>query len=294
MWNPVRALRSTIKSTPSTVSIIPQRMNFDFKNTPKHWFDNEPVQTHLLNALSLTFPDGERFFVDSVRHFRNIATSKKQQQEISGFIGQEAMHSLEHDTFNKMLAATGYKEEAEGGQNLAQKIIAGGRKRLSHKEQLAATAALEHITAIMAQWLLSDPSVLEKIDPSVRQLWFWHAIEETEHKAVAFDLLQQVTDGDYLTRVRVMAPATWFLMMYCFVYTGAFLKKDGLHNKPLVLAKGLWELAKPGGLFASVVPAWFQYFKPGFHPWDDDDSAEITQWRESLSDAMATLQAEAA
>lgn len=294
MWNPVRALRSTIKSTPSTVTIIPQRMNFDFRNTPRHWFDNEPVQTHLMNALSLTFPDGERFFVDSVRHFRKQATSQKQQQEISGFIGQEAMHSLEHDTFNKMLAATGYQEEAEGGQNLAQKIIAGGRKRLSPKEQLAATAALEHITAIMAQWLLSDPGVLEKIDPSVRQLWFWHAIEETEHKAVAFDLLQQVTDGDYLTRVRVMAPATWFLMLYCFVYTGAFLKKDGLHNKPLVIAKGLWALAKPGGLFASVAPAWFQYFKPGFHPWDDDDSAEIAQWRASLSAALESLHKESA
>lgn len=285
MWKRIRSLRSSIKATPKVVSIVPQRMNFAFDGLPKHWFDNEPVQTHLLNALSLTFPDGERFFVDSVRAFRHVATSQEQQKEISGFIGQEAMHSLEHDTFNKMLATLGYRDEAEGGQALAQKFINGGRKSLSKVEQLAATAALEHITAIMAQWLLSDHDVIEKIDPAVRQLWLWHAIEETEHKAVAFDVLQQATDGDYLTRVKVMAPATWFLLVYTFAYTAAFLRKDGLLNQPLTLAKGIWQLARPGGLFASVVPAWFQYFKPGFHPWDDDDSHLIQQWRAVLENA---------
>ncbi|MCP5017192.1 MAG: metal-dependent hydrolase [Ketobacter sp.] len=282
------------KATPKAVSIMPQRMNFNFNNVPKHWYDNEPVQTHLLNALSLTFPDGERFFVDSVRAFRHVAQSKKQQKEISGFIGQEAMHSLEHDTFNKMLAMMGYQKEAEGGQALAQKFIAGGRKSLSDVEQLATTAALEHITAIMAQWLLSKHNVIDKIDPSVRQLWLWHAIEETEHKAVAFDLLDQVTDGDYLMRVKVMAPATWFLLLYTFGYTAAFLRKDGLLNQPLTLAKGVWQLAKPGGLFATVVPAWFQYFKPGFHPWDDDDSYLIEQWRALLQQPPQAPQAKAA
>ena len=294
MWKRIRSLKSSIKPTPGNVSIIPQRMNFDFKGLSKHWFDNEPVQTHLLNALSLTFPDGERFFVDSVRTFRHLAQSKAQQKEISGFIGQEAMHSLEHDTFNKMLAAMGYQQEAEGGQALAQRFIAGGHKHLSDVEQLATTAALEHITAIMAQWLLSKHNVIDKIDPSVRQLWLWHAIEETEHKAVAFDLLQQVTDGDYLMRVKVMAPATWFLLVYTFAYTAAFLRKDGLHNKPLTLANGIWQLAKPGGLFASVIPAWFRYFKPGFHPWDDENSHLIEQSRASLDQAMDDAQTAAA
>lgn len=297
MWKPFRsrsANRNARKATPDTVSIVPQRMNFDFKDIPKHWFDNEPVQTHLLNALSLTFPDGERFFVDSVRAYRHVAKSKEQQKAISGFIGQEAMHSLEHDTFNKMLAILGYRKEAEGGQALAQKFIAGGRRTFNEVEQLAATAALEHITAIMAQWLLSKDDVLDKIDPSVRQLWLWHAIEETEHKAVAFDLLEQVTGGDYVMRVKVMAPATWFLLVYTFVYTGAFLRRDGLLNQPLTIAKGMWQLARPGGLFATVIPAWFQYFKPGFHPWDDDDSHLIEQWRAVLDGATGTLPAQAA
>lgn len=273
---------SKIIPTPKSVSIKPQRMDFDFKDVPTYWFDNEPVQTHLLNALSLTFPDGERFFVDSVRAFRDRVTDKAQQKDISGFIGQEAMHSLEHDTFNKFLSATGYQQQTQGGEKLAQTFINGGRKNLSKVEQLAATAALEHITAIMAQWLLQDKKVIDKIDTSVRNLWLWHAIEETEHKAVAFDLLQQVTGGSYVKRVRIMLPASWFLAVYSVIYTYSFLKQDGLHKKPFTIAKGVWKLVKPGGLLATVVPAWLQYFKPGFHPWEVDDSHLIEYWRAVL------------
>ena len=271
-------------STPSNVKIKPKRMDFSFKKVPNFWFDQEPVQTHLLNALSLTFPDGERFFVDSVRAFRTHATSSQQQKDISGFIGQEAMHSLEHDSFNQFLAANGYQEQVRNGQALAKFFIDGGRENMSKEQQLAATAALEHITAIMAQWLLAD-SNLEKIDPSVRKLWLWHAIEETEHKAVAFDLLQQVTGGSYGKRVRILIPATWFLSVYCVTYTYQFLRADGLHRKPLTLANGLWQLVKPKGLMASVVPAWFQYFKPRFHPWETDDSHLIDVWRQKLETA---------
>ena len=180
---------SKIIPTPKGVNIKPQRMDFEFNDVPTYWFDNEPVQTHLLNALSLTFPDGERFFVDSLRAFRHLARDKKHNKAISGFIGQEAMHSLEHDSFNQFLSQSGYQSQVEGGVKLAQIFINGGRKNLSKEEQLAATAALEHITAIMAQWLLSNTNnTIEKIDPTVRNLWLWHAIEETEHKAVAYDV----------------------------------------------------------------------------------------------------------
>ena len=276
---------SKIIPTPKGVNIKPQRMDFEFNDVPTYWFDNEPVQTHLLNALSLTFPDGERFFVDSVRAFRHLARDKKHNKAISGFIGQEAMHSLEHDSFNQFLSQSGYQSQVEGGVKLAQIFINGGRKNLSKEEQLAATAALEHITAIMAQWLLSNTNnTIEKIDPTVRNLWLWHAIEETEHKAVAFDLLQQVTGGSYLRRVRIMLPSSWFLAFYSVYYTYDFLRKDGLHKKPLTIAKGVWQLVKPGGLISSVVPAWLQYFKPGFHPWEIDDSHLIDHWRAILED----------
>ncbi|MEY1661840.1 metal-dependent hydrolase [Isoalcanivorax beigongshangi] len=270
--------------------IVPQRMDFPFADVPKHWFDKDPVLTHFLNALSLTFPDGERFFVDSVRHFRDHAKDAQQQADISGFIGQEAMHSLEHQTFNRMLAEQGYREEAEGGTALAKQLIGLGRKRLSAKQQLAATAALEHITALLANRLLKDPELLESIDPSVRALWMWHAIEEIEHKAVAYDLYQQVS-GSYLLRVRTMLAATTALATYTGRYTFAFLRKDGLNRRPRTLFRGAWRLFGPSGFLTRAVPDYLQFFRPDFHPWLEDNTHLIEQWRGVLDQLYPTAEA---
>lgn len=276
-------MRSRKKKPANTLTITPQRMDFDFAGVPRHWFDNDPVLSHFLNALSLTFPDGERFFVDAVRAFRDTVKDPERQKEISGFIGQEAMHSLEHDTFNKMLAAQGYREQAEGGQKLARYLIKQGRERLSAKKQLAATAALEHITAILANRLLKDPALLESMDPAVRDLWMWHAIEEIEHKAVAYDLYQDVC-GDYRLRVRILLAASLALASYTSKYTWAFLKQDNQHRNPLVLARGAWRLFGFNGLLTRTVPDFLQFLRPGFHPWQEDNSALVARWRGVLSE----------
>ena len=52
--------------------ITVRRMDFEFREVPRYWADNDPHFTHLLNALSATFPEGERFFVDSVRLFQDL------------------------------------------------------------------------------------------------------------------------------------------------------------------------------------------------------------------------------
>lgn len=274
-------------SKPEQVSIEPRRMDFRFRDVPRHWAAGDPVMTHFFNALSLTFPDGERFFVDSVRAFRDRVTDKQRKKEISGFIGQEAMHSLEHNTFNEMLAAQGYAGEAQSGQEFARDRIAGAQKFLTPLQQLAATAALEHITAILANGLLTDPEMMESIDPSVRELWLWHAIEETEHKAVAYDLFQDVS-GDYRMRVSLFLTATTSLGAYAAAYTWAFLKKDGLNRNPRVLAKGLWKMFGWKGYLTRMIPDYLDYLRPNFHPWDKDNSGLIGEWKEVLEKSPAS------
>lgn len=270
---------------PAQVRIRPQRMGFEFKPdvVPRYWFGNDPVLTHFLNALSLTFPDGEQFFVDSVRHFRDVVTDKERQQEISGFIGQEAMHSLEHRAFNDMLAAQGYEEIAGKGSAVARYLCAEGRKRLSPRAQLAVTAGLEHITAILANGMLERDGLLERMDASVRPLWTWHAIEETEHKAVAFDLLHDIDPG-YRMRIRAFLTGSLGLLLFASAYTWRFLKQDGVHRRPFVLARGGWRL---GRLLATAVPDYLEYLRPGFHPWDDDNSELIERFKSEVEAAIA-------
>lgn len=278
-------LRTRSRPQPPSVRIRPQRMGFDFDPAavPRYWFAGDPVLTHFLNALSLSFPEGEQFFVDSVRNFRDVAKGEERQQEISGFIGQEAMHSLEHKAFNAMLAAQGYAEVAGKGNAVARYLCNEGRKRFSPRSQLAITAGLEHITAILANAILSRPEILADMDPSVRMLWVWHAIEETEHKAVAFDLYRDIDPG-YRMRVRAFLSGSLGLLMFSSAYTWRFLKEDGLNRRPLALIKGGWRLGK---LLVSVLPDYLDYLRPGFHPWDDDNSALIARFKQQVDAAIA-------
>ncbi|AFT69305.1 hypothetical protein B5T_01021 [Alloalcanivorax dieselolei B5] len=271
------------RRTASRQPIKVRRMNFDFKGLEKagYWYGDDPVATHLLNVLSITFPDGERFFVDAVRAFRDRVDDPQRQKDISGFIGQEAMHSLEHKAFNDLVAGQGYDVLVERALNVTQKLLAGARKHLPPERQLAATAGLEHITAILADTILGHKDVIENMDPSVRPLWVWHAIEETEHKAVAFELYQDV-DGDYWQRQRAFLISTAYLITFTSYFTWQFLKHDGVHRQPLTLAKGLWRLFGYRGVISSTVPAWFRYLSPRFHPWDDDNTDLVAQWRDTL------------
>jgi predicted metal-dependent hydrolase len=267
-------------------AITPQRMNFKFHDVPRHWFGGDPVMSHVLNSLSLTFPDGERFFVDAVRAFRNQVSDQEQLKEISGFIGQEAMHSLEHNAFNEYLADQGYDKEAKEGQEFARNKLNLGKKYLSSKQQLAVTAGLEHLTAIMGNMILQRPEIIEKIDPSVRDLWVWHAIEETEHKAVAYDLYQQVC-GDYRLRISLFLTASSAILGYTTRYTFVFLKKDGLNHNPLVVGRGLWRLFGYKGLVTSMIPDCLRYLNPNFHPWQNDNRYLVEKWRKTLYAAEA-------
>jgi len=244
--------------TPETIEIKPRRMNFKFDGAGAHWFDQEPVQSHVLNVLSLSFPDGERFFMDSVREYEHTVKDEKQLAEIRGFVGQEAMHSLEHKTFNNMLADLGYGNAVEKTEKIHRFMLDRAREG-DPDRRLAVTVALEHITAIMSEWFLEHDDILEKLE---------------------------VAGDGYFKRVRTMIPVAIFLFIYTFVGTLRFLKKDGLLFKPTVLFKGFWQLVKPGGMLTGVIPSLLRYFKPNFHPWDHDNSAVLDKMKARLSEEM--------
>lgn len=264
-------------------AILPRRMNFAYQGleNTRYWFDDDPVLTHFMNVLSVTFPDGERFFVDAVRALRDRVDDPQRQKDISGFIGQEAMHSLEHKAFNDLVAGKGYEALVERALVVTRKLLGGAREHLSAERQLAATAGLEHITAILADQILSHPEMVRKMDPSVRHLWVWHAIEETEHKAVAFDLYKDVSD-DYWQRQRAFLMSSAYLVVFTGYFTWQFLKQDGVHRRPLTLGKGLWKLLGYKGVVSQAFPAWLHYLRPGFHPWQDDNTDLLEKWRATL------------
>ncbi len=260
--------------------IPPRHMDFGFSaaDMPRYYVGDNPLITAVLTALSSAIPEGERFFVDAVRHFRDQITDPELSAQISGFIGQEAFHAKEHDAFNLALIKNGFAvDELEYISGLAIKAM----QRCPKKFQLAATAALEHYTAIIGEQLLRDADMREKMAPLAQAFWTWHAMEETEHKSVAFDVYEKVS-GSYALRTGAMLVITsvyWPLVLFMV------MKLVGEDDQPFQARKffsGLNYTLGPKGFFTRLAPKYFDYFRLGFHPTYHDTEALLAEWREKL------------
>lgn len=263
-------------TTPADLKIQPREIAFGREEVlARWWHGSDPIATTVYNALSVTFPQGERFFIDAVRHYRDRAPAGLQGQ-IAAFIAQESVHSREHVFFNKQVTAQGYDISAME-KRLRWRLNLS--RRAPPAVQLAATAALEHFTAILAHALLSDPRHMEGAPAEAAGMWRWHAMEEIEHKAVAFDTYLATVKGGplgrWLLRVVVMFIAT-FLFSYTDIRNLAdFFSQDRI-NRPGTWGRLLKFLFVSPGLMRDIGGAYLSYYRPGFHPWQVDDRALIT------------------
>jgi predicted metal-dependent hydrolase len=270
--------------TPKNVEIKPQRMGFEFgDDVPRYWVAENYLISHTMNALSVLFPQGEQFFVDSVRHFRSIVTDEKLKEEVRGFIGQEAMHSLEHVTMNQHVRDRGMPVD-ELEEHL--EVVLSITKKLPERHQLAITCALEHMTAMMADILLARDDVREDMHETMRPLWVWHAIEETEHKSVAYDVFQQA-GGTYAERTFYLLFSTTALGVMGGYCTARMMLNDRKGFSLKGAATGLWQLWGRNGTFSSLIPNWLEYLKPDFHPWNHDNSELIATFKSQIEEYIA-------
>lgn len=273
---------NTVRQTAGEqANIPPRRMDFVFaQDTKRYWYRNSPFLTTFWTTLSTLFPEGETFFVDSVKNYRHKVSDPIMKAQVSGFIGQEAMHSKEHAAFNELADKHGFPAttlDRELGVML--RIV---RKAMPKKMQLAVTVCLEHYTAILAEQLLRDPSHQANIqDPEAMKLWMWHALEENEHKIVAYDVYNLV-GGGYFLRTFTMLLTT--LMFFAVVGTGhvRMLWADRKLFDVTNNLKGIWFLWGWKGLFPKLLPQYLDFFRPGFHPNDHDTVQLLDDWREKL------------
>jgi predicted metal-dependent hydrolase len=265
--------------TPAEVEIRPRnREHAVAELLATDWFDGHPFKTAWFNAMSITFPLGEKFFIESVRNFADEVDDPKLSAEIRQFCGQEGFHRREHDRYNRALCeARGYDFDWLEGR--LEKNIARAERMLPPLQRLAVTAALEHITAIMAESALGPDAPMDGVvDPAMQALWNWHAAEEMEHKSVAFDVYRAV-EGSERMRKSTLRRATWFLWVDIMGGVIHMLKRDGqLWNMRLWL-EGWQFLFSQGGVLRQIWPAYKDYFRDGFHPWQRDTTELLDEWR---------------
>ncbi len=243
---------------------------------PAYWNGGDPFATHYLNALSSVFPDGEAFFVRSVMHYRDRIRDPELQRAIQGFAGQEAQHSRQHDAHLEALAAQGYTALVR----LNRMADAGMRFGNRHwpRFSLASTAAVEHLTALLARRILSDPAFTARMDPRMAELWRWHAVEEAEHKAVAYDVLQEIAPGRAL-RAAALLLNTLGLFVEVAVRTAYMLRVDGVLFQRATFASGWRFLFARGGLLRGHAREYLAWYRRGFHPAQVDDRPLIEAWQ---------------
>jgi len=284
--------------------MMPIRRDVRFALPPERacdWHAQGVPVTHFFNALSLLFPAGERFFMDSVRHYRDRIEDPELKKQVMGFIGQEAMHTREHVEYNDLLEAAGLP-----AHKLDKRLwwfMDLQRKMLPPSMQLAQTIALEHYTAMLADLLLSDTN--RHIEGSVdgfKQMWLWHALEETEHKAVSFDVWNAVIPPGpkrYLMRTGTMLLTTVVFWLIVFDYHTTLMRK---HKRRIGKFGGFGRLiaflyGPRHGVFPSIAMEWLRFFKPGFHPWDHDNRKQLERINgliEQIDETNAQYAAQAA
>lgn len=265
-------MTAALARTPADLAITPRNLRFGRDQVRgRWWLGGDPVATAWHNSLSVTFPQGEAFFIETVRRFRGQVPAPLAAQ-IDDFVRQEAYHTREHVAFNAQVKAAGYDTaeiEARIDESLAQ-------TRQNHPvAQLCVTVSLEHFTAIFAHSMLTHGDNFAGADREAQRMWTWHAIEEVEHKAVAFDTYMYLTrELKPLKRWAIRAMVFWNVSRN-FIYWRshdaiAFLMQDGMTRGEARRRLWWYLLGKPGVLRRVALP-WLSYFKPSFHPWQHDD-----------------------
>lgn len=260
--------------TPADLAITPRDRRFGRGQATvqqRWWHGNDPFATAFYNALSVTFPKGEAYFVESVRAFRD-GTPARLAGEIRAFTKQEVMHSREHVAFNRRVADAGYdvsKLEATVAELLE---LTKDRPAIAN---LIVTMSLEHFTAIIAQQLLANPKHLAGADPELRRLWKWHAAEEIEHKGVAYDTFLHATRDwsnwrRWKLRSLIMLRVTRDFTVNRIKGMLVLLEQDNITGPRALLGILNYAFSSPG-ILRKVAGAWAAYFRPGFHPWNHDD-----------------------
>jgi predicted metal-dependent hydrolase len=262
------------------VSITPRNIRFvENLPDPATWLGGDIVGTAVHNALSLTFPDGERMFMDAVRHFKPLLNGDL-LEDANAFIAQEAIHTREHVSLNKVMDGGHYPLDTIRAHIKNECELA---EKLGPMTQLAATISLEHFTAMLGNHILSHPELMDGTPDDIKRLWQWHALEETEHKAVAFDVFLVATRNwsnlqRYFTRVQAMVITTVTFTRHLTYYATLLLHADGMSR-----SKARWRvlcyLFGAPGFFRNGLNGYWNWYKPGFHPWQHDNRALLDSWR---------------
>lgn len=273
------------------VGVPTRNMQFSLPtDIPRYFaYNGSVVGTALMAVFSAIFPPGERFFVESVRYFKDNVKDETLKARISGFVGQEMMHTREHERLNEWFSSQGFDMAIP--EKLIEMSLAAC-KNFSPTQQVAATSFMEHFTANLAAEWLTNMEFRNSVNPQMLKLWTWHGIEELEHKDVAFDVHQLMSSSEHLERI-LSVPIVVACLLPSIVFAwGYIVAREGKFFDIGRNLSDLWALFKPGGFLANVIAKMPLFLAKNFHPNNEDSSALLAKYQKDYLDAEGALKNE--
>jgi predicted metal-dependent hydrolase len=263
-------------------SVRTRRIAFSYPpaSLERHYVNGDLIMSHVVAVLSAMFPEGEDFFVRAVREHADEVADPELKKQVAGFIGQEVTHGREHRALNERLQQMGYPTRRV--DRMTKMGLRRNERLFPRKVQLAMTAALEHYTATLAETLLTDTRAQALLgETEVRSMLLWHALEESEHKSVAFDVYQHVVGNERL-RIRAMRFTTFAFLTSVIGHTVLSLLADRATYNPRRLGRSIAQLRHSPFLSRDVLRRVRDYNRVGFHPDDNDATQTLDRWRIEL------------
>ena len=100
----------------------PLKQNWD-RELPRYWFDNSPLKTHYMNAISIITPVSELAVIHALKETREFVKDPALKDQITIMIAQESWHSFSHKNYN-------VRGDELGGVEAYQRKIRRGEKIL--------------------------------------------------------------------------------------------------------------------------------------------------------------------
>jgi len=266
-------------SRPAGVRVQYRRVKFPFESRgfDRYWHSGSPFKSLFWTQLSTSFEAGEKFFIDSARALKGHIHEPALLDELQEFCKQEGHHTQQHLKLDRMNADKGI--DIETCRKRYARVLGRCRERLTPMQMLSVTVALEHFTAGLSEQHFRRPALMQGADPNVLALWDWHAAEETEHKATCYDIYR-AAGGGYWQRVAIMPIAWAIILVLSLRNTFTLLRKDGKLWTRDTLA-GFSYLFGLRGVVTGLLPTFFGYFSPSWHPWQEDNSGDIGRWEQN-------------
>lgn len=248
-------------------TIVPRNITFGISNNPtRHWAGGDAMKTSMIDCLSIFLPEGERFFIRSLKHYLPQIQNEEVRNEIRGYSVQEAFHTREHEDYNRALTVLGY--DVVGMEADIKRTLRNDNDAVIN---LAITCAIEHLTMSFSMVTLANPEILEGAPAPYKRLWIWHAVEELEHSAVSLDVFDEVTAHwpswkRYGLRISTFNVVLFKMSKMQLRNMAKYAEADGEVIDWRFRMRALWAVyVNPGFMrlgFVNII----KYFLPGYRP----------------------------